>query len=221
MEFVVSDVPATAAADRIARRLGDAVRRRGQASLAVSGGSTAPPMIEALVGMPAPWPSVDVWQVDERVVADDDPDRNARQLGPLLDVARTVHPMPVTDDDVDDVEGAATRYAETLPAQFDVVHLGIGSDGHTASWPPDEPGVRTSRRRVELVEMFNGHPRMTLTRRVVNGARAHIVLATGAAKRPVVERWLLGDDSLPITAVRQTSTFVYLDEDAAPVVTLH
>lgn len=221
MEFVVSEVPATAAAERIARRLRDAVGRRGEASLALSGGSTAPPMIEALVAMAAPWPSIEVWQVDERVVADDDPDRNARQLRPLFDVARTVRPMPVTADDVDDVDGAARRYGETLPAQFDVVHLGIGSDGHTASWPPDEPAVRTSRRRVELVEMFNGHPRMTLTRRVVNGARTRIVLATGAAKRPVVERWLSGDDSLPITAIRRTSTFVYLDEDAAPAVTLH
>jgi 6-phosphogluconolactonase len=218
MEIVISDMPAVAAADRIAFRLRDAVRRRGRASLALSGGSTAPPMITALAAMDLPWSSIGVWQVDERVAPDGDPDRNARQLAPLGAAGCDVHPMPVT---AGDLRAAARRYAARLPAQFDVIHLGIGSDGHTASWPPDEPEIPSSPRPVELVERFNGRPRMTLTRRVVNGARARVVLAVGAAKRPVVERWLLEDPSLPITAVRRSSTHTFLDPAAAPAVTLH
>lgn len=215
---MVSDVPAAAAADRIAFRLRDATRRRGRASLALSGGSTAPPMIAALAATGLTWSSIGVWQVDERVAPDGDPDRNAEQLAPLVALACDVRPMPVT---ATDLRAAARRYGAGLPAQFDVIHLGIGSDGHTASWPPDQPEVRSSPRPVELVEMFNGRPRMTLTRRVVNGARSRVVLAMGAAKRPILERWLLEDPSLPISAVRRSSTHTFLDEAAAPVVTLH
>jgi 6-phosphogluconolactonase/glucosamine-6-phosphate isomerase/deaminase len=216
VEIVVSDVPATVAADRIAFRLRDAVRRRGRASVAVSGGSTAPPMIDVLAATSLPWSSIGVWQVDERIAPDGDPARNAGQLAPFDSLACDVNRMPVADADL---RAATWRYAAGLPTRFDVVHLGIGTDGHTASWPPDRPEVRSSPRSVELVEMFNGHPRMTLTRRVVNGARSRVVLAMGAAKRPVVERWLLEDPSLPITAVRRTSTHVFLDAPAAPVVT--
>lgn len=218
MQIIVSDVPATAAADRIAYRLNDAVRRRGRASIALSGGSAAPPMIAALARAGLPWTRVGVWQVDERVAPDGHPDRNAAQLVPLREVGCDIHLMAVTDADL---RNAAERYGVSLPPQFDVVHLGIGSDGHTASWPPGRPEIPTSERVVELIESFNGRPRMTLTRRVVNGARVRVVLATGAAKRPVVERWLLEDAALPISAVRRTSTQVFLDEAAAPVATLY
>ncbi len=126
--------------------------------------------------------------------------------------------MPVT---ASDRRAAARRYATGLPERFDVVHLGVGADGHTASWPPDEPQVRDSERPVEIVDEFNGWPRMTLTRRVVNGARARVVLATGAEKRPVIERWLLEDPTLPVSHLRSSWTSVFLDVAAAPSVPLH
>jgi 6-phosphogluconolactonase/glucosamine-6-phosphate isomerase/deaminase len=175
-------------------------------------------MIAALVDEDVPWRDVSVWQVDERVAPDGHPDRNAGQLEPLESLACKVHLMPVT---VGDRRRGANRYADRLPERFDVVHLGIGADGHTASWPPDEPELWNSERRVELVEMFNGRPRMTLTRRVVNSSRRRVVLATGASKRPVVERWLLLDRSLPITAVRRSNTTVFLDDAASPAAPLH
>ena len=217
MEIVVADDPAGLAARRIAYRLRDAVRRRGLASLALSGGSTAPPMIDALVAARVPWSSVAIWQVDERVAADGHQARNANQLTPFDAVACRVRPMPVT---AGDLRAAARRYAGGLPDRFDVVHLGLGDDGHTASWPPGRPEVRRSERTVELVEMFNGWPRMTLTERVVNDARCRVVLTTGSAKRPMVERWLLGDEDLPVHAVRRRSTWVFLDPGAAPEVPL-
>lgn len=210
MDIRVSDEPAVWAAEAIARRITDAVRRRGRASLALSGGSTAPSLISSLLERPITWESITVWQVDERVAPDGDADRNANQLAGL---PCAVMLMPVTDTDL---RSAADRYGRSLPDRFDVVHLGVGDDGHTASWPPGDTATPSSARPVELVAEFNGRPRMTLTEAVVNAARARIVLASGAGKRPVVQRWLLGDESLPITRVRQASTVVFLDPAAAP-----
>ena len=217
MQIVVSAAPAAAAADRIAFRLRDAVRRRGSASLALSGGSTAPPMIEALIAETVSWDDVTIWQVDERIAPDGDAARNARQLAAFDELPCRIRLMPVTGSDR---RAAARRYGAGLPERFDVVHLGVGSDGHTASWPPAEPEVRASERRVEVVDAFNGWPRLTLTGRVVNGARARVVLATGAEKRPVIERWLLDDRTLPVSHLHSSWTSVFLDGAAAPSVPL-
>jgi 6-phosphogluconolactonase/glucosamine-6-phosphate isomerase/deaminase len=210
MDLRISDEPAVAAAKAIARRLRDAARRRGTATLALSGGSTAPAMIGVLVAEDVPWQAVTVWQVDERVAPDGHKDRNALQLAGL---PCTVRLMPVTGTDL---RAAAARYARSLPDRFDVVHLGVGDDGHTASWPPGNHDVLMSERRVELVPPFNGRRRMTLTPAVVNSARVRVVLATGAAKRPVITRWLHGDRTLPIATVKRSGTTVYLDPAAAP-----
>lgn len=172
-------------------------------------------MFDALLAEHVPWDRVTVWQVDERVAPDGHPDRNAGQLAGF---ACRTELMPVTDGDL---AAAAERYGRSLPERFDVVHLGLGDDGHTASWPPGEPEVRTSDRAVELVEMFAGWPRMTLTQRVVNAARSRAVLTLGEGKRPMVERWLLLDPALPISAVRRSNTWVFLDGAAAPDATLH
>lgn len=204
---------AASAAARIAARLRDGVRRRGAVSLALSGGSTAPPMIDALLAAPAiDWRAVTVYQVDERVAPDGHRARNAGQLAGLTAVT-TVHPMPVTAADHD---VAAAGYAALLPDRLDIVHLGLGGDGHTASWPPGRDGVRDSRRDVVPVAEFSGWPRLTLTRRAVNRARCRVILAVGDAKRPVVERWFGGDPDLPVAAVRRSGTWVYLDPAAAP-----
>ena len=210
MDLRVSDEPAVMAAKTIARRLRDAHRRRGAASLALSGGGTAPAMIEAMLVERLAWEALTVWQVDERVAPDGDADRNALQLERLPCRVRL---MPVT---AVDLRAAAARYARSLPERFDVVHLGVGDDGHTASWPPGNRDVLVTDRLVEIVPPFNGRARMTLTPRVVNTARARVVLATGAAKRAVIARWLGGDGSLPIGTVRRTATTVVLDPAAAP-----
>lgn len=176
----------------------------------MSGGSTAPPMIRALLDQDVPWETVTVWQVDERVAPDGDEARNAEQLAVLPCVVRQ---MPVTNSDL---RRSARQYGALLPERFDVVHLGLGDDGHTASWPPGDDGPVTSNRSVELVRDFHGVDRMTLTGRVVNGARSRVVFAIGRSKRPMVERWLGGDTTLPIAAIKRSSTWVFLDEAAAP-----
>lgn len=208
MELRVQDDPAAAAGEWMARRLRDAVRRRGEASVAVSGGSSAPPMFAAVLGHEVPWGRVTMWQVDERVAPDGDADRNA---GQLADLPCTVRLMPVTDKDL---AAAARRYGASLPERFDVVHLGLGDDGHTASWPPGDPVV-DSDRHCEVIGEFNGRRRMTLTPPVVNRARSRMVLTYGSVKAPVVERWLLRDPDLPIDRVRRSGTWAFIDPAAA------
>ena len=210
MDIRVGPEASERAAVWIARRLRDAHRRRGEAFLALSGGSTAPPMIAALLAEDVPWATTTVWQVDERVAPDGDDRRNAGQLAVLPCRVRL---MPVT---ASDPRRAARQYGAALPERLDVVHLGLGEDGHTASWPPGDTDLLESERAVELVPEFHGVPRMTLTRRIVNGARSRAVLTVGGSKREMVERWLLRDPALPITAVRMTSTWAFLDDAAAP-----
>jgi 6-phosphogluconolactonase/glucosamine-6-phosphate isomerase/deaminase len=142
------------------------------------------------------------------VAPDGHPERNAGQLAVL---PAEIRPMPVTVDDPDE---AARRYGEGLPVRFDVVHLGLGDDGHTASWPPGDPVV-DSRRPCEVVGEFNGFRRMTLTPPVVNAARARLMLTTGASKAPLVARWSRRDRTLPVTRVHRTATWVFLDPAAA------
>lgn len=210
MDIRVSTDPAVDAAYWTARRLRGAVRRRGSASLALSGGSTAPALIDALVGFDVPWGAVTVWQVDERIAADGDAARNANQLA---DFPGRVRLMPVTSADL---RAAARRYGGGLPDRLDVVHLGLGVDGHTASWPPGDRTPIDSDRTVEIVGPFNDHRRMTLTGRVVNSARSRVLLVVGQSKRPVIERWLLSDRELPVSALGRTNTWVFLDDAASP-----
>ncbi len=207
MDLRVTDDPAATAGRWLARRLRDAVRRRGEAAIAVSGGNSAPPMFEVLLAHDVPWSRVTVWQVDERVAPDGHPARNAGQLAGF---PCRVELMPVTDDDLD---AAARRYADGLPGRFDVVHLGLGDDGHTASGPPGH-AVADSRARCEAIGEFNGFRRMTLTPPVVNAARSRLMLASGASKAPMVRRWLLGDASIPATRLRRTDTWAMLDPAA-------
>ena len=208
MDIRVSDDPSDAAAKWVARRLRDAVRRRGSAAIAVSGGSTAPAMFEALRSYEVPWNQTTFWQVDERVAPDGDRDRNAEQLAGLQSPVRL---MPVTSKDL---RAAARRYATGLPDRFDIVHLGMGGDGHTASWPPGDPVVESSR-PVEIVGEFSGRRRMTLTPLVVNAARSRVVLTLGSSKAEMVNRWMQRDPGIPIALVRREGTVVFLDRDAA------
>lgn len=208
MDIRVSDDPSAAAAAWIARRLRDAARRRGEASIAVSGGSTAPPLFAALLEHDVPWDRTTIWQVDERVAPDGHPERNA---GQLADLPARLRLMPVT---AKDLRAAARRYGAGLPDTFDLVHLGLGDDGHTASWPPDDPVV-DSDRPCEVIAEFNGFERMTLTPPVVNSARTRLVLTLGGSKAEMVERWILRDPALPVDRVRRSGTIVFLDAAAA------
>ncbi len=191
----------------VADRLCTAIAERGEAHLAVSGGATPLAMFAALAALPLPWPQVHVWQVDERVAPEGDQDRNAGQLDALRDVGAVIHLMDVTNPSL---VVAAASYAAELPDRFDVIHLGLGDDGHTASWPPRDPVVNLTE-RVAVVGPFKDRVRLTLTPPVVNNARHVMFLVAGAAKAPMLARLLRGDLSIPATVVRRTGTTILTD----------
>ena len=214
MDVTVAPDPQAAANEAaawIARQLRNAASRRGAATVAFSGGSTPALMLAALTELPVPWEATTVFQVDERVAPDGDPDRNATLLDVLRPHRPTIHLMPVTSGDL---RAAGHRYAALVPERLDIVHLGLGDDGHTASWPPgdpviDDPGV------VAVSGEYKGRVRMTLTVPTVNAARHRLVLATGSAKAPIIERWMLHDPALPVERVGRANTVVVLDAQAA------
>jgi 6-phosphogluconolactonase len=223
MDIRVADdahAAAALAARWIARRAADAVRRRGAFTLAVSGGTGPNAMFDELSTLDVPWERTTILQVDERVAPDGSPDRNATQLAAHLGAAAkraTLRLMPVT---AADVRRAAGRYAAHVAAAspIDAVHLGMGDDGHTASWPPGDPvgDLRgPDAPPVTVVGPFNGLLRMTLTPPVVNAARARLMFVTGAGKAEMIERWMLRDPALPVERLHRRNTVVVLDQAAA------
>lgn len=164
-------------------------------------------MFAHLAAKSVPWGQVAIWQVDERVAPDGHPDRNANQLDAL---PATRHTMPVT---AEDLPAAAERYASSLPDRFDVIHLGMGDDGHTASWPPGDP-VADDDAPVALSELYQGRVRMTLTPQVVNAGRCRLVLCAGAAKAVALAEWIERRGTVPIARLRSSGTVVFTDRDA-------
>jgi 6-phosphogluconolactonase/glucosamine-6-phosphate isomerase/deaminase len=210
--FPEPDDAARYAARWVAQRLRIRAAARREATLAVSGGTTAPLFLDALAHADVPWKRVRVFQVDERVVPNLDPARNANQLTVLPLPRGQIVGMSVT---LPRVEIAVDKYEVWLPERLDVVHLGLGDDGHTASWPPDDPVVH-SPRRVALVGPFNGHMRVTLTPRTVNEARHRLLFVAGASKAEVLAAYVQNSNpSLPICRVNRTDTLVVADREAA------
>ena len=214
---VVADDEALAAkaASWVASRAGAAVEAHGTFLFAVSGGRTPWAMFSRLTGAEdVPWPSVQIFQVDERVAPDGDDARNLTHLRAALSgVPVTLHPMPVDDPDLD---AAAEAYAGALPARFDLVHLGLGPDGHTASLVPGDPVLDVTDRLVALTRPYEGHRRMTLTYPALGRAQQLLWLVSGADKRDAVAKLLAGDTSIPAGRVEGAHSTVMVDAAAAP-----
>ena len=174
----------------------------GRASLAVSGGRTPWPILSAMSRTDLDWPHLDVYQVDERVAPAGDPSRNLTGLvTALLDhVPAVVYPMPV---EAPDLEAAAHAYSQELPEILDVVHLGLGDDGHTASLVPGDPVLDIDDRAVAITEPYRGHRRMTLTYPALERAAAIVWIVAGTDKASMVERLLAADPTIPAGRVAQ------------------
>ncbi|NIM27922.1 MAG: 6-phosphogluconolactonase [Gammaproteobacteria bacterium] len=214
---------ARAAARFVAAGVRRAVAERGLAAVAFSGGSTPLTMLEALVAEDLPWASLHVVQVDERTAPHGHADRNLTQLEETL-LAKTplaadnLHAMPVQEADL---ERAAARYAALLaerfgtPAVLDLVHLGLGDDGHTASLVPDDPALALTDCDVAVSGEYRGYRRMTLTLPILDRARQRLWLVTGAGKSAMLARLVAGDRSIPAGRVQARDAVVFADEAAA------
>jgi 6-phosphogluconolactonase len=218
-----ADEVADEAAAIIASDAKIAVVERGRFVMAVSGGRTPWAMLRALAGMQVPWDGVHVLQVDERVAPAGDPDRNLTHLREsLLEHAPLrpgqIYAMPV---EATDLHAAAASYAATLrevagsPAVLDLVHLGLGPDGHTASLVPADPVLDVNDAAVALSGPYQGRRRMTLTYPVLNHARRVLWVVTGVEKASMLARLCDGDRSIPAGRVRQDHALVLADRAAA------
>lgn len=190
------DELARLAADWLADAVQQSVARGGRCSLALSGGSTPRPAYERLAARCVlPWESVEVYFGDERAVPPTHPASNYRMAREAL-IDRVglapprVHRMETDDPDL---EAAAARYAALLPDALDLLVLGMGQDGHTASLFPGSPALGESARKVVPARApVPPVQRLTITPPVIAAARRVAVLVAGAAKAPVVARVLRG-----------------------------
>jgi 6-phosphogluconolactonase len=220
--FADDESTARAAAKFIAAEAAAAVAARGQFVLAVSGGRTPWIMLRALGDEQVPWERIHVVQVDERVAPAGHTDRNLAHLREtLLDHSpigpEQIHAMPVESSDL---EVAARQYASTLceiagsPPTLDLVHLGLGPDGHTASLVPGEPVLNTTDVDVAVTAVYQGRRRMTLTYPIINRARRILWLVTGNEKASMLLRLRMGDQSIPAGRVRQGQALIFADRAA-------
>ena len=204
------------AAELIAAAGVAAVADHGYFGFAMSGGRSPWAMLAILGELEdMPWSQTELFQVDERVAAPGSEDRNLTHmvLGLSMEHQTALRPMPVTQRDLD---GAAREYESTLPERFDLVHLGLGPDGHTASLVPGDPVLEVADRRVAMTGgEYQGHPRMTLTYPAIDAAREIVWLVTGAEKRDALAKLLAGDDSIPAGRVQNDAITVVADEAAA------
>lgn len=222
---VYADAAAVAleAAKLIAKAAQEAVAVRGKFVMAVSGGKTPWMMLRDLAKQEVPWNGVQVVQVDERIAPEGDPDRNLIHLREsLLEHAPLrpgqIHAMPV---ETTNSETACMQYARTLneiagsPPVLDLVHLGLGPDGHTASLVPGDPVLDVKDADVALTGIYQNRRRMTLTYPIINRSRRVLWLVTGSEKAGMHARLQAGDVSIPAGRVSRDHAVVLADLAAA------
>lgn len=221
--FPDADAVAKGAAAIIAEEARKAVADRGRFVMAVSGGKTPWQMLSDLAHEEVPWASVHIVQVDERIAPAGDPDRNLTHLREsLLSHApippEQIHAMPV---EAADPERACLDYTGVLnslcgaPPVLDLIHLGLGPDGHTASLIPGDSVCQVLDREIALTGVYQNRRRMTLTYPVINRARAILWVVTGGEKAPMVPRLLAGDPGIPAGPIAQQNATLLLDAPAA------
>ena len=200
MRVIVGDDLAEFAADWIAERAGQHERF----AISLAGGSTPRAVYERLASMPLAWEKWHVWWGDERMVAADHDDSNERMareawLDHVAIPASQITPLRSLDT--------------PLPERFQLVLLGIGTDGHTASLFPGDAGLEATEPIVQVERP--DHPRLSLTYPVLNAAECVAFLASGEGKRDMLRRVVERDETLPAARVRVAETVVLADRAAA------
>jgi 6-phosphogluconolactonase len=185
-------------------------------TVALAGGSTPPPVYRQLAALGCPWEQVDVFFGDERCVPPDHPDSNYRMAREtLLDhVPARAHPMDGARCDADAYQRDLASVLGAAIPSFDLVFLGLGDDGHTASlFPGDRTGIDTTRTVVAVARP--DHRRLSLTLPVLNAARTVVFLVSGASKRAALRDLLAGAD-IPAAKVSARRVIIVADTSAAP-----
>lgn len=214
MEAVVIDDDEQAArhaVELIERSAALAIRERGRFNFAVSGGKSPWRMFELLSESSLDWSKTSMFQVDERIAPTGSPKRNLTHLVLSLPLAcqAAIRPMPVG---ASDLEAGVAEYEYSLPEQLDLIHLGIGPDGHTASLVPGDPVLEVQDHAVALTGgEYQGNRRMTLTYPAINHARKVFFLVLGEDKRDALGRLLASDESIPAGRVDNPDTVVITD----------
>ncbi|PWT74504.1 MAG: 6-phosphogluconolactonase [Proteobacteria bacterium] len=226
--FTTDEAAAQAAARTIASEAREAVAARARFVMAVSGGRTPWIMMRALAKEEVPWDKVHIVQVDERIAPAGDKDRNLTHLREtLLDHTlippEQIYAMPVESTDL---AVAAKEYAAILeriagsPPVLDLVHLGLGPDGHTASLVPGDQVLDVSDAEVSVTGLYQQRRRMTLTYPVINRARRVLWLVTGGEKSEMLNRLEKADSSIPAGRVQRENALIIADQAAAGILTL-
>lgn len=217
--FTNAAAAASDLATRIAALLGEAIAARGIASIALSGGRSPRPVLEALARAPLDWTRLIVTLVDERWVAPDHQDSNERLIRESLlqGAAAAARFVPMKNDAADAYAGqpACEAALAQLPWPIDIILLGMGDDGHTASLFPlaaelDE-GLSTDALTIAVTPPAAPHGRMSLTRHAILESRHIFLQIAGDAKKAVYDRARMNGpvDQLPIRLA--------LHQDAVPV----
>ena len=220
---------AAATAERLAELIEEARAARGSVHLALAGGSTPRRVYELLARRVERWDGVELWFGDERAVPPDHPESNYGMVSETLLAA-----APVPAERVHRIEGergpdeAARRYAELLRSRLpadeeevpvlDIVLLGMGEDGHTASIFPGDLGPMGGGLCVAVHDAPKPPPgRVTLTLDVLHAARRRVLVATGAEKRGATSALVAGlDPERPVSLLAGPRTDLVTDPDAAP-----
>ncbi len=216
---------AKAGAEFIFASAREALDLRDRFILALSGGSTPWQMLHELVGYELPWNKVHVLQVDERAVSDAGPERNLLHIRkvfaePVALPPGHLHAMPVDGADLNDGAGLYERELGELagtPPIADVVHLGLGIDGHTASLVPGDPVLEISERDVGVTGPYNGCARMTLTYPFIDRARHILWLITGPEKAAMASRLIRQDSTIPAGRISAQQATIIADSAAMRV----
>ena len=220
--FPQAEQVAARAAAYLEQEIRDALTYQKSFSLAISGGRTPWEMLKILSKVDLPWQRINLFQVDERVAPDGHPDRNLTQLfqaiaGTAMVTQLRIFPMPVTAEDLD---ASAQEYTDVLNEVtegkgLDILHLGLGSDGHTASLVPGDGVLEIKNRLVACTQnSYQGRIRMTLTYPLLNAAKQILWIVTGSEKKEMVQRMLQQDPSIPAGRIQQENALLLVDQAA-------
>jgi 6-phosphogluconolactonase len=220
--FPTADQVAAGAAAYLEQEIRDALTHQKSFSLAISGGRTPWEMLKILSKADLPWKRVNLFQVDERVAPDGHADRNLTQLfqaiaGTPMVTQLRIFPMPVL---AEDLEEGCREYTQVLDEitegkGLDLIHLGLGSDGHTASLVPGDGVMDVKDRLVACTQnTYQGRIRMTLTYPLLNAAKQLLWIVTGSEKQEMVKRLIQQDPSIPAGTIRQENALLMVDQAA-------